>query len=153
MRANVIKRDRPISGTLVFGPPEAAGDNIQIGFDLDSLAPIAQALDNDMYLAGPYFATRHVSLTNGEQAVFSVRAFTGRYYCEWELIVEAFIDNKFRMLSVRDGTQPFRTTAFADSYRTIYKFDFMESEFVRLPPGATLHGQHPGGYSGPEVSG
>jgi hypothetical protein len=54
---------------------------------------------------------------------------------------------------VRDGTQPFRTTAFADSYRTIYNFDFMGSGFVKLPPGATLFGHHPEGYSGPAVSG
>jgi hypothetical protein len=152
MGANVIKRERPISGTLIFGPPEGAGDNIEIGFDLDSLVPIAQALNNDMHLAGPFFAKRNVSLTNGEHAVFSMRAFTGRYYCEWELVVEAFIDDKLQILSLRDGTQPFRTTAFADSYQTIYKFDFMGSGFVRLPPGATLHGQHPGGYSGPKVA-
>jgi hypothetical protein len=135
MRANVIKRERPISETLVFGPPEGAGENIQVGFDLDSLSPIAQRFDKEMFLAGPYFATHHVSIKNGEQVVFSIRAFTNKYYCEWEILVEANVDGKRKVFSVRDGSRPFRTTAYADSYGTAYRFDFMKNRFFRLPPG------------------
>jgi hypothetical protein len=136
MRANVIKRERPISETIVFGPPEGAGENIQVGFDLDSLSPVAQRFDNEMFLAGPYFAAHHVSIRNGEQVVFSIRAFTNKCYCEWEIIVEANVDGKRKVFRVRDGSRPFRTTAYADSYGTAYSFDFMKNRFVRLPPGS-----------------
>jgi hypothetical protein len=93
-----------------------------------------------MLFAGPYFAAHHVSLRNGEQAIFSIRAYTGNFYCEWELLVEAIIDGVSKVFLVRNGNRPFRTTAFASSYRTAYKFDFMASQFVRLQPGATLFG-------------
>jgi hypothetical protein len=41
------------------------------------------------------------------------------------------------VFSVKDGDQPFRTTAFAKSYETIYSFDFLKrNRFVKLPPGS-----------------
>jgi hypothetical protein len=136
MKANILKREPPLSETIVYGPPEGVGENIQVGLDLDSLSPVAQRFDKEMFLAGPYFASRHVSLKNGEQAVFSIRAFTSKCYCEWEILVEANIEGKHKVFTVRDGSRPFRTTAFADSYRTAYKFDFFKGQFVRLPPGS-----------------
>jgi hypothetical protein len=45
MRANVTKRSRPLAETLVFGPAEGEGGNIQIGFDLDALRPVARSYD------------------------------------------------------------------------------------------------------------
>jgi hypothetical protein len=138
IKANILKREPPLSETIVYGPPEGVGENIQIGFDLDSLSPVAQRFDNEMFLAGPYFATHHVSVKDGEQAVFSIRAFTSKCYCEWEIIVEANIEGKHKGFIVRNGSRPFRTTAFADSYRTAYKFDFFKGQFVRLPPGSKV---------------
>jgi hypothetical protein len=70
------------------------------------------------------FAANHVSVKPGEQVVFTVRAFTSRCYCEWELLVEAVVDGKDQEFRVKDGNRPFRTTAFAKSYETIYSFDF-----------------------------
>jgi pSer/pThr/pTyr-binding forkhead associated (FHA) protein len=136
MQANIIKRERPLSGTLVFGPPEGAGENIEIGFDLDSRSQVAHSVDSEMVLGGSYFATHRVSLKRGEQAVFSIRAFTAKHFCEWELQVDTMIDGKPKAFVVKDGQRPFRTTAFADTYHTVYEFDFMASRFVRLPPGS-----------------
>jgi len=31
LRANVVRRERPLSQTLVYGPPQGAGENIQVG--------------------------------------------------------------------------------------------------------------------------
>jgi hypothetical protein len=138
MRANILKREPPLSETIVYGPPEGVGENIEIGFDLDSLSPIAQRFDKEMFLAGPYFSTNHVSVKNGEQAVFSIRAFASKCYCEWEILVEVNIEGKNKVFTVRNGSSPFRTTAFADSYRTAYKFDFFKGQFVRLPPGSKV---------------
>jgi len=51
----------------------------------------------------------------GEQVVFTIRAFTSKCYCEWELLVTAIVDGKEQVFRVRDGDRPFRTTAFATS--------------------------------------
>jgi len=76
LRANVLRRERPLSKTIVYGPPQGAGENIQVGLDLDSRTPSARSFDKKRFLAEPYFAARHVSVKAGEQVVFTVRAFT-----------------------------------------------------------------------------
>jgi hypothetical protein len=134
--ANVLRRERPLSQTLVYGPPQGAGENIQVGLDLDSLTPSAHSFDDKGFLAGPYFAVHHVSVKPGEQVVFTVRAFTSKCYCEWELLVSAVVDGKEQVFSVKDGDQPFRTTAFATAYEALYNFDFFKGRFVKLPPGS-----------------
>jgi hypothetical protein len=136
LRANVLRRERPLSQTLVFGPPQGAGENIQVGLDLDSRTPSARSFDDKQFLAEPYFAAHHVSVKPGEQVVFTVRAFTSKCYCEWELLVTAVVDGKDQVFSVKDGDQPFRTTAFATAYKTFYNFDFFGGRFVKLPPGS-----------------
>jgi hypothetical protein len=73
---------------------------------------------------------------SGEQVVFMIRAFTSKCYCEWELLVDAVIDGKDQVFRVKDGDQPFRTTAFAAAYETLYNFDFFKGQFVKLPPGS-----------------
>jgi hypothetical protein len=137
LRTNVLRRERPLSNTIVYGPPQGAGENIQVGLDLDSRTPYARSFNKKNFLAEPYFAAHHVSVKPGEQVVFMVRAFTSKCYCEWELLVSAVVDGKDQEFSVKDGDQPFRTTAFATAYETIYNFDFFkENRFVKLPPGS-----------------
>jgi hypothetical protein len=146
LRANVLRRERPLSGTIVYGPPQGAGENIQVGLDLDSRTPSARSFDDKQFLAEPYFPAHHVSVKPGEQVVFTVRAFTSKCYCEWELLVNAVVDGKDQVFSVKDGDRPFRTTAFATAYKTIYSFDFFGgNRFVKLPPGS----QFPPPQSGP----
>jgi hypothetical protein len=136
LRANVLQRERPLSKTIVYGPPEGGGENIQVGLDLDSRTPSARRFNDELFLAEPYFTAHHVSVKPGEQVVFTVRAFTSRCYCEWELLVTAVVDGKDQVFSVKDGDQPFRTTGFASAYETIYSFDFYGgNRFVKLPPG------------------
>jgi hypothetical protein len=137
LRANVLRRERPLSGAIVYGPPQGAGENIQVGLDLDSRTPSARSFDKKQFLAEPYFAAHHVSVKPGEQVLFTVRAFTSKCYCEWELLVTAVVDGKDQVFSVKDGDQPFRTTAFATAYTTIYSFDFFGgNRFVKLPSGS-----------------
>ncbi len=123
MRANIVKREQPLSHTLVFGPPQGEG---------------ALSLSQDGFLSEPYFSKHHISVSSGEQVVFTVRAFTDKYHCEWEIIVEASVDEEARVFRVANGNRPFRTTAFADSYQVIYNFDFATGHFVRLPPEVGL---------------
>jgi hypothetical protein len=136
LRANVVRRERPLSQTLVYGPPQGAGENIQVGLDLDTRTPSARSFRDGRFLAKPYFAAQHVSVRSGEQVVFLIRAFTSKCYCEWELLVDAAIDGKDQVLRVKDGDRPFRTTAFATAYRRLYNFDFFKGRFVKLAPGS-----------------
>jgi hypothetical protein len=78
LRANVLRRERPLSKTLVYGPPQGAGGNLQVGLDLDSRTPSVRSFDDKLSLAEPYFAAHHVSVKSGEQVVFTVRAFTSK---------------------------------------------------------------------------
>jgi hypothetical protein len=136
LRASVLRRERPLSKTLVYGPPQAGRDNVQVGLDLDSLTPSARSFDDKQSLAEPYFTAHHVSVKPGEQVVFMVRAFTSKCYCEWELLVDTVVDGKDQVFSVKDGDQPFRTTAFATAYETTYSFNFYVGRFAKLPPGS-----------------
>jgi hypothetical protein len=71
------------------------------------------------------------------QVVVLVRAFTSKCDCEWELLVETVVDGKEQVFRVKDGDQPFRTTAFTTAYKTIYSFDFFGgNRFVKLPSGS-----------------
>jgi hypothetical protein len=82
----------------------------------------------------------------GEQVVFLVRAFTSKCYCEWKLLVETVVDGKEQVFRVKDGDQPFRTTAFATADKTIHSFDFFGgNRFVKQPP----HTRFPPPQSGP----
>jgi hypothetical protein len=135
MRAHILSRRPPLSGTLVWGPPEGVEENIQLGFDLDASNPIARRLDARYKLADPYFSRKHISLKRDEQAVFQVQAFAKKCYCEWEIVVEAYVEGKEQNFVVKDGIRPFRATATTSSYGTIYDFDFFASRFVRKPPG------------------
>ena len=134
LRAAVLRRQPPLYQTLIYAPPQGEGENIQVGLDLDVRAPTARSFDNLGRLAAPYFATHHVLVKAGEQVVFTIRAFTSKCYCEWELLVTAIVDGKEQVFRVRDGDRPFRTTAFATRYDTVYSFNFFTGRFVKLPP-------------------
>jgi hypothetical protein len=136
MYARVLKRQSPLSEVLFFGPPEGQGEDIQIGFDLDSTNPVARILGNDGHLGEPYFATKHVTVKRGEQVVFGIKGFADGCYCEWEIVIDAIVDGQNQMFTVKDGSRPFRTTGFTDTYGTIYELDIGEGRFVRLPPGS-----------------
>ena len=145
IRARILKRDQPLSGTVVYGPPQGVGVDIQIGMDLDAVSPVARMIDAGGRLGSPYFAGKHVSVKRGERVVFSIRAFTDACYCEWELVVDADVDGKQQAFLVKDGVRPFRTTAFAKSYQDNYELDFDKGQFVQQPPGQRFSGDFNGG--------
>jgi hypothetical protein len=137
MRARVLRREKPISETLVYAPPQAENPTIDLAFALDSLNPIARRMNQQGAPGEPYFAKKFVTLKRDETAVFNIRAYTSRCYCEWEIEVDTNVDGKPQPpLFIRDKDgNPFRTTAFSPSYQTIYAFDFATGSFVREPSG------------------
>jgi hypothetical protein len=136
MRARVLQRHPPLSETLFFGPPQGEGEDIQIGFDLDSPDPVARALGDQGQLGEPYFATKHVTVERDEHVVFGIKAFADRCYCEWEIVIDTIVDGQDQTFTVKDGSRPFRTTAFTHTYEIIYELNFSEGRFVRVRPGS-----------------
>ena len=124
LRARVIKREDPLGGTLFYGPPEGVGEVIDVGLDLDAIEPVAGFVDEAKIEAGeeldPYFAENFITLKRGESTQFGIIAYTDECYCEWEIVVDAVVDGDNESFTVRDESQPFRTTAFASSYSRAY---------------------------------
>jgi hypothetical protein len=131
MRARVTSRQPPLSGTLIYGMPQGVDPVVEIAFDLDSLGPVAMSTDESGHPLAPYFATNVVTLGKGEKAVFSIRAYTATCYCEWEIDVYAVVDGRDEKYTIRDGTRPLRTTAWAPSYDVAYSFNFDAGRFER----------------------
>ena len=46
------------------------------------------------------------------------------------------VDGKEQVFRVRDGDRPFRTTAFATRYDTVYSFNLFTGRFVKV----SVHG-------------
>jgi hypothetical protein len=136
MRAHILTREPPLSGTLIYGPPQGEEHVIDIAFDLDSPDPIARRVDELGIPVEPYFAKTFLTLRSGESMTFSIRAYTSKHYYEWEIEIEALIGGQDRILFVRDPERrPFHTTAFADSYDSVYSLNFEAARFIRMPPG------------------
>jgi hypothetical protein len=137
MRARIVSRHSPISSTLVYGPPQGEGAVTEIAFDLDSSDAVARRVNEAGLPAAPYFAGTFLTLQAGESIAFSIRAYTQAFYCEWEIEISAVVNGKGESLIVKDpGGYPFRTTAFSQSYETVYDLDFQKNRFVLLPPDA-----------------
>jgi hypothetical protein len=135
MRAHILSRQSPISGTLVYGPPQGEGSVTDIAFDLDSNDAVARRVDDIGLPSTPYFASTYLTLQPGESMAFSVRAYTRAYHSNWEIEISGVVNGKDQSVMVRDSDgNPFRTTAFAQSYETVYDLDFEKHRFVRLPP-------------------
>ena len=139
IRANIVTWQSPLSGTLIFGPPQGEEPVVEIAFDLDSNDTIARRLDDSGMPGKAYFADGFMTLQPSESMAFSIRAYTQEYYCEWEIEIDAVVRGKKRTLRVRDSDgRPFRTTAFAPSYDVMYELDFEQGRFVRMPPDSDV---------------
>lgn len=135
MRLRVLTRRAPLSGTLVYGPPQGEASAVTVGFDLDERRPIARRVDRFGALGKPYFSGRFVTLARGEPIEFYAQAFTDTCYCEWELDLDVVADGVVHTVVARDGDRAFRTTAFADDYELAYAGPVEGPHvFTRQPP-------------------
>lgn len=130
-----VKRCQPpLSGTLLFSPPQGSDDSVGILFDLDQARPDPVAADR-VEEGENYFSTHTVSLKRGEQQTFQIYAGTARQYCEFSLQLTIVADGKTLTQTVDNHGQPFRVTALASctgeptcdpmdirfaSYKTLY---------------------------------
>jgi hypothetical protein len=114
MKADVVKRTQPLTGTLLLATGEGGGAITELGFNLDENEPIARTIVDDGEKFGrPYFGTEQTkTLARGEQEVFQITAKTTRSYVEWCVEISLLIDGKVEAIKHCPSGLPARTSAF-----------------------------------------
>jgi hypothetical protein len=113
IRARVIERDPPLSGTGFVCPTQAGVEPRSLSIDLDEPNPIGKVLDNGK--------ERPVAFTvsEDETEVFDISAETSDCYCTWILELVTTQKGKEELISVSKGGTPFETTAWPAHARRI----------------------------------
>lgn len=120
----VIKRQDPLSGTLVRAPPQGANVDESIGFDLDSgdrkakvmIAGGSNPADSDHN----YFDEKQVTLQRDERLEFKVTVFTATCYCDF--VFDITTDDG-QVVTATDNGSPWHVSAFASKYERAYAID------------------------------
>jgi len=105
----------PLHGALFYGPSEGERENIQIGFNLDEVNPIAREgnpnkqIGEPGYLGRSYFKSHTVSLALGEDQAFSIVAATEHKYCSWYIDITVFVDGRSEHVIVAIGQMKMKT--------------------------------------------
>lgn len=104
----------PLSGTLLYYPPQGSDESVGIQFDLDRARPEPLVTGYGKKDKGRnYFSTHTVSLKLGEQQTFQINAETTRQYCEFTLQLTIVADDKTVTQTIDNNGKPFRVTALA----------------------------------------
>ncbi|WFE63360.1 hypothetical protein [Micromonospora sp. WMMD714] len=136
IRARVLKRSAPMSGTLLYQGSEGDGEPLKIGFDLDDPESVARMINPQDDTLGPaYVDSRTLTLTPGEPLTIDVQAYTDRSYCEWVVELELDLQGEKRLHMIDDHGRPFRSTGLAQRYQDRY--------YVHLINGWTADGAGP----------
>jgi hypothetical protein len=106
MRAKIDECGPPLTGTLLYGPPEGERENTQIAFNLDENPPVAREIDpkknfgDPGYLGQDYFKSHTIPLGLGEDQVFSILAMTSNRYCKWYIDLELFVSGNSQHIEI-----------------------------------------------------
>ena len=153
MRADVLSRSSPMTGTL-FRPYAGGGEgSILFTFNLDSPGPVALVSTNDYTKSNPpaYFQAHTFTLAPGEQHTFQVEALTSKYAVQWVIDIVVLDGNKTIDYVVKDSDGgPFRTSAVAGftQEKTYYKSIYTVCGMVGPNSGTELNVPQCGGKSG-----
>ncbi|MFF2101159.1 hypothetical protein [Streptomyces sp. NPDC058202] len=104
----------PLSGTVLFDPPQGNGgeSDVGIGFDLDSPHPVPRAFSGDaVKLGGGYFLDHTVAILPGEPQTFLLYTRTHRHYCRFHFDMTVHVDDRTFHLTVDRKGHPFEITA------------------------------------------
>ena len=109
IRARVIERDPPLSGTGFNCPSQAGVDIRSVSLDLDEPNPVAEIVDKGKERPLAF------TVSADETEVFDISAETAECYCSWILELVTTQNGDEEIISVsRDGS-PFETTAWPAS--------------------------------------
>jgi hypothetical protein len=107
MRAVILTRSRPLTGTLFQPASQGSSLSVPLRSNLDSGSPVAMALDNSGHLYN-YFERYTFTLAPHEQHTFEITGMAGRWAVTWKLDVEFLIDNRTVNETVQNDRQPFK---------------------------------------------
>jgi hypothetical protein len=129
LRAHVIERGPPQSGTAVVCPSAGVLQNRLITIDLDTPVPVARR-------AGPS-PDFGFTLARGETEVFDITATTSRSNVSWSMTLDLLVDGAPKEVELLPPDRsPFRTTARLDD--RAYFWDYEGAWGV---PGEPAEGQ------------
>jgi hypothetical protein len=118
--ARVVRRDTPLSGSVVGAVPEGEPDELLL-FDLDSRAREIPAWSWGWLEQGgvgrvgdaPYYETHHTPLKYGDTHTLYVVGEATREYCQWRVYVETRVGRRRRTITVDNDGLPFVTSGGA----------------------------------------
>jgi hypothetical protein len=105
MSVDVVRRGKPLAGTLVKGQPGGCGgvEPREVYVELDARPPTVES-------ANPKRPPFPYALRRGEFQVLNVIAFADKAMYEWTLSFRLLVDGETHTIKVDDGGAPFRTT-------------------------------------------
>lgn len=116
MKVDVLARGRPLTGTLMVAGGGGGGAVTKLGFNLDEKEPVARTIvepsDLNVPFGDPYFRSKTISLTAGEQEVFAITATTKHHSVEWCVGLTLLVDGKVENSRVCPPGGAARTTAY-----------------------------------------
>lgn len=131
LRAHIVKRGPPQSGTEVVCPSAATLESRPMAIDLDAPVPVARR-------AGPS-PDFGFTLAKGETEVFDITATTSRSNVTWSITLDLLVDGDPQEVDLLPPDRsPFRTTASLDD--RAYFWDYESAWGV---PGEPADGQLP----------
>ena len=137
-----LRRGKPLNGVLFEIGAQGENGNIQMGFNLDRLAPEAVNVTSGGSLStAPYFESHSISLADSEPAVLVIEAATKCYSAQFKLAVDYMIGNQTKREVITNNGKPFTVSAYrydasnVMSYRRIFA---LQGNFSAIQPS---HGQ------------
>jgi hypothetical protein len=113
VRARVLSRDDVPEATLVTCPSAGANEAIGFGFRLSEVTPIAREIASNFptVLGKSFFATRNVTVADGEALRFDVQAQADAGTYSWVIDIDAVVNGQRSVLTIDDDGHPFRTSS------------------------------------------
>lgn len=127
MRAVVVSRRAPVSGTLFVYGPQGGDDSIKLGFDLNQQVASARKILKggcDCKLGKPYFSYKGEVIEKGKSRSFQIIALAGPYTYDWKIRVQFVVRGEIR---TRDFPEkPLTLTGKPKRYARVYRLDMRE---------------------------
>jgi hypothetical protein len=133
----------PLTGTLLYVPPQGGTGDLGIYFDLDQQFPVAEDADTHASYFGASGAGHTITLGHSEDATLLLDATTSRQYCTFSLVlVIQTVSGQEVHEVVNDHGKPFQVTAAAgvgssvpfSKYHAVYIQNGAESALMPVNP-------------------
>jgi hypothetical protein len=119
LRAVVTKREEPLDGVVAVCSPEGEAQVRPVQIDLDAQNAVAKDHSGDKDFG--------YTVAKDETETFLVTAETQECFCEWHLELELVVAGERQYRELRNGEQPFRTSAAPARSRELW-WDWLEGK-------------------------